>query len=95
MLPASRVWEARFGAGSFRWGVFGKQCKGLKAHHEPAVIADYLQRYLAKTESQYVSEARFAATFADFAPIAASELVDEYGCLTPLGEKETRPLKIA
>lgn len=91
LLPASLVWESRFGAGSFPWGEFGKQCKSLKGHHPPDVIAAHLGRYLSSTDPQYVSSARFAKLFATFAPVPASELVDEFGCLTPLGDRETRP----
>lgn len=97
MLPASRVWEARFGEGSFPWGEFGKHCKALAKAHTPPVIADHLRRYLAKTDTQYVSPARFAKTFGEYAPVDANAIVDEFGCFTEYGEKVTRPagLKLA
>ena len=91
LLPASRVWEARFGAGSFDFGKTGKHLKRLKTHHPPAEIAEHLKRYLDKTDAQYVSVPRFVDTFGQYASIDPNALVDEYGCLTPLGEKETRP----
>lgn len=95
LLPSSRVWEAKYGEGSFPWGEFGRHCKPLKQHHPPAVIADHLGRYLSRTETQFVSSARFAKTFAEYAPVNAGALVDEFGCLTPEGERQTRPARVA
>jgi hypothetical protein len=92
----AREWEAKFGAGTFPFGEAGAHLKALhKAGHLPAELADYLRRYLHRTDTQYVSLARFAKTYAEYKPHDANALVDEYGCLTPLGEKETRPLRIA
>jgi uncharacterized protein YdaU (DUF1376 family) len=91
LVPVSRVWESRFGAGSFDFGKNGKHLKRLKEHHQPGVIAEHLGRFLEKADPQYVSIARFVDTFAQYAAHDPSALVDEYGCLTPLGEKETRP----
>lgn len=96
MLPSSRIWEATFGAGSFPWPEFGRHAKPLKEHHPPALIADRLARYLKRTETQYVSIPRFVKTFAQYAPVDANALVDEFGCLTPFGEQETtKGLRIA
>lgn len=98
LLPASRIWEARFGAGTFPWGESGKALKPLhRAGHEPGIIAEHLGRYLQRTDTQFVSMPRFAKTFAEYAAIDPGALVDEFGVLTALGEKETRPagLKIA
>ena len=95
--PASRVWQARFGAGSVNFGKFGRILKQLHEAHSPATIAEHLQRYLERTDAQYASLPRFAETFAEYGPTDPNALVDEWGVLTPYGEKVTRPpgLKIA
>lgn len=97
LVPSARVWEARFGDGTFDYAKHGKHLKRLKATYLPGIIAEHLGRYLDKAPPQYVSTAKFVDTFGEYAAIDPSALVDEYGCLTPLGDKETRPpgLKIA
>jgi hypothetical protein len=93
LLPASRIWEARFGAGTFPWGEFGKNCKALKPHHAPATIADHLKRFLDVTPAEFAIPSKFAKTFGQWAPIDSGALVDEFGCMTELGDKETRSLR--
>lgn len=93
LVPSARVWEARFGAGTFPWGEFGKNCKALKPHHAPATIADHLNRFLDVTPAEFAIPSKFAKTFGQWAPIDSGALVDEFGCMTDLGEKETRSIR--
>lgn len=96
--PVCRVWEAKFGAGSFA-AVAGEAAKRLKPIREggqtPGDIAEHVAVYLSRTEPQFVSVSRFAKLYAQYAPIDASALVDEHGVLTTLGEKETRGARVA
>lgn len=62
------------------------------AGHEPEEIATRLARYLAKTETRYVSLARFAKTFDDwkeFRFLEGPPVVD--GWMSPELERLTRP----
>lgn len=95
--PSSRTWAAKFGDGSFPFGKAARLLAALRAVHEPGTIAEHLKRYLDNTEPRYASLARFAETFAQWGPTNPHALVDEWGVLTPFGEKETRPasLKLA
>lgn len=108
LVPVSRSYEQRKGAGSFPHGKAGKLLKPL---HEAGVsgeeIAVRLGRYIDwLDDAKYLSLAKFRETFADYAdnePAALRQLagypdvVDKFGCFTAYGERVTRPpgLRIA
>lgn len=54
------------------------------------MIADRLMRYLKRTDVRFVSIPRFVETFAQYAPVDAGAILDEFGCLTPFGENEIK-----
>lgn len=62
--PAHSVWEARFGAGTFKFPMAGRHLKPLRdAGVSPERIAAHLERYLDQTEPRFASLPRFAETF--------------------------------
>lgn len=83
--PSRAVWEAKFGAGSFKFPMAGRHLKPLRdAGVSSEQIAEHLARYLDQTETQYVSLAKFATTFSAWdapQPIVdpATRLLNERG----------------
>lgn len=61
------VWDAKFGAGSFQYGPFGKQLQPLKSRPADEVAA-HLAAYLEQTGAQFLSLPKFVATYARWAP---------------------------
>lgn len=84
LTPYRDAWFARFG-GEPDYGIFARYLKPLDAQHGPAVVAPALTAFLDKTEAQYVSLPRFAATFGVWAgsnpdkPLDTTGLGDEPG----------------
>lgn len=88
LTPAADAWEAKMGAGTFPSGQAARFLKPLTvAGHEMETIGLHLTEYLTRTSPQFVSIARFAMTFAQWAPKTPvppkeeESLVDEHGVL--------------
>lgn len=99
--PAAEVWEQRFGPGTFPFAKAGKALgqlyKALKGDGDgseaAAKIALHLAEYLARVNPDYLNLFKFAETFQAYAPDESTDgpVVDEWGCLTDVGEHATRP----
>jgi hypothetical protein len=65
LSPSATVWEAKFGKGSFPYGMAGRALKPLgRAGWTPEEIAVRLEHYLKRLDNpQFVSLWKFAATF--------------------------------
>ncbi len=81
LSPTCAVWEGKFGAGSFATiaGQAAKVLSPLRAGSSDEQIAERLGVYLERTEPQFVSLNRFAATFGQW---VSEPLVDENGLPT-------------
>lgn len=87
LAPSKTVWEARFGKGTFPYGMAGRALKPLLEGADPEDIAAHLEVYLNKTNAQFVNLHRFAQTFAEWNPKQLPLLVDDDGVLTLEGVK--------
>lgn len=96
LTPACNAWEAQFGVGSFDSGRAAKcLSKIYNAGVEPDEIGQRLGRYCArKKSSNYCNLADFAQHHGEYAK-PVGPLVDDDGVLTELGERETRPVRVA
>ncbi len=68
LAPASIVYEARYGRGSFPWGMAGKALKPVfQSGATGEAIAANLGRYLEATDPAYLNLGKFAQTFSNWA----------------------------
>lgn len=83
LTPASEAWERVMGKGTFPFGQGAKLLKPLlAAGHLPETVGEHLAAYLAQNDPRFTSLARFAQTFAAWAPKKLSlPLVDDDGVL--------------
>lgn len=83
--PSKKVWEARYGVGTFPYGQASRALRPLLDGADAYQIAEHLEVYLERTPARFVSITRFAQTFSQWNPKQLSLLVDEDGALTAEG----------
>jgi uncharacterized protein YdaU (DUF1376 family) len=92
LTPIGAVWDRHNGAGTFPYPKAAKALKGLRdAGHSPDLIAEHLERYLAKTGKDFVSLHRFAETFGNYGKVTLTGPAVVDGWLSDEVDRLTRP----